>query len=74
MVPATFLGAGQKKETSLVQISQFLKSFKITTRKFVTSLVQQVPLCFSWYPVPQIQSVWNGGFRPALDGGSSLEM
>ena len=32
MVPATFLGAGQKKETSLVQISQFLKSFKITTR------------------------------------------
>ena len=57
MVPATFLGAGQKKETSLVQISQFLKSFKITTRKFVTSLVQQVPLCFSWYPVPQIQNV-----------------
>ena len=58
MVPATFLGAGQKKETSLVQISQFLKSFKITTCKFVTSLVQQVPLCFSWwYPVPQIQNV-----------------
>ena len=57
MVPATFLGAGQKEETSLVQISQFLKSFKITTRKFVTSSVQQVPLCSSWYPVLQIQNV-----------------
>ena len=74
MVPATFLGAGQKKETSLVQISQFLKSFKITARKFVTSSVQQVPLCSSWYPVLQIQNVWNDGFRPALDGDCSLEM